>query len=421
MLILVLAVTLLGGIATMGLAAADRGGAVRVLGLTTSATATLVGLLTSGLLIWAHTATDTSQLARTLVWGASSFGDQHRFPARVIGAGGDIRPLGTGRSCGLDAIRTDGGLSLDEALAANSTTAFLVLDGSDLVHESYHNGSGPDDLQTSFSVAKSIVSALVGIAIDEGLIDGLDQPITALVGDLAEADPRFGDITIRHLLTMSSGLSFDDGGGPWDDPANTYHGTDLRRAAVSTPRIAGPPGTTFHYNDWNVILLGLAIEEASGTTIADYATTRLWQPMGAEADGSWSLDSVGSGFEKSFVGVNARARDFARFGLLVRDGGAFDGRAVVPPHFIDEATGTDATIGPARDYRYLWWIDESRQSFYANGDHGQFIYIDPQADVVIVRHGAGTGDLDWVGFLGRIAGIVERSRRPVGSGGGASC
>lgn len=142
---------------------------------------------------------------------------------------------------------------------------------------------------------------------------------------MAERDAGFGDITVQHLLTMSSGLSFDDGSSPWADPANTYHG-----AAITEPRVEGPPGVVFDYNDWNVILLGLVLERAAGMPVAEFMETRLWQPMGAEAEESWSLD---------------------------------------------------------RD----------------NGDHGQFIYVDPAAELVIVRHGWSPRAVDWVQLMGDLA------------------
>ena len=192
---------------------------------------------------------------------------------------------------------------------------------------------------------------------------------------------------------MSSGLSFDDGASPWADPANTYHGIDLRTAVLTKPGIVDSPGTVFHYNDWNVVLLGLILERSSGMTVSEYTETRLWQPMGAEAQGSWSLDSEQHGFEKMFVGVNGRAIDLAKLGWIYLNAGKNGSNQVVSAEWVDEATRTDTTTDPAADYQYLWWIDEANDAYFANGDHGQFIYVDPTAEVVIVRQGR-TGDFD---------------------------
>mgnify|MGYP001815781039 CR=1 FL=1 len=137
--------------------------------------------------------------------------------------------------------------------------------------------------------------------------------------------------------------------------------------------------------------------------VTDYAATRLWQPMGAEADGSWSLDSDRHRFEKMFVGLNARAIDFARFGWLYLNDGHNGDNQIISAAFVQEATRVDTTTDPAGEYQYLWWIDEARNSYYANGDHGQFIYVDPGADIVIVRNGTGIGNIDWIPLLGDIA------------------
>lgn len=367
----------------------------------------VAGLAATGMYVWARTSTDTSQLARALVWGESAVGDQDRFPAQVIEAGDDVAAFGRVEGDPLAEFRGRDGERLEQLLTNNQTTALIVLRGDDVLYEKYVNGSSRDTMQTSFSVAKSFTATLIGIAVGEGIIAGLDDPVTDYLPELVDRDERYTEITLRHLLTMSSGLSFDDGGGPWDDPANTYHGTDLRSAVLATPRIIGPPGEVFHYNDWNVIMLGVALERAAGMRVADYAATRVWQPMGAEADGSWSLDSERHRFEKMFVGLNARAIDFARFGWLYLNDGHNGRNQVIPAEFVHEATRVDTTTDPATDYQYLWWIDEARSAYYANGDHGQFIYVDPAADIVIVRNGTGIGNIDWIPLLGDIAEFVD--------------
>ncbi len=373
----------------------------------------VAGVTSVGVYVWALGATDNSQLARALVWGESSFGDQDRFPFRPMAAA--IEPVtfapadNSPVAAYIDATEDQ---PLEPLLESNETTAFIVLHGDDLLYEGYFNGSSRESVQTSFSVAKSFVATLVGIAVEEGSIESLDDPLTAYVPELTERADGFDDITVRHLLTMSSGLSFADGSSPWADPANTYHGTDLRSAATTKPRIDGPPGEVFDYNDWNVILLGLVLERAAGMPVAEFMETRLWQPMGAEAEGSWSLDSERHGFEKMFVGVNGRAIDFAKLGWLYLHEGRNGTRQVVPADFITEATRLDTTTDPAPEYQYLWWIDQDRSAFYANGDHGQFIYVDPATDLVIVRHGRSPGSVDWIRLMGELADWLARQVGP---------
>lgn len=366
-----------------------------------------VGLL--ALYGWARTATDSSQLARAIVWGESEFGDQFRFPSRPMAASDEPLSFPVSDAVAFDRYRNaERGTALGETLQSTGTTAFVVLHRGRLVYEGYFNGSSRDSLQTSFSVAKSFTATLVGAAVEDGVLGGLDDPVTRYLPELADRDRRFDEIELRHLLTMTSGLSFRDGSAPWDDPANTYHGTDLRTAAVTEPVIEGPPGELFHYNDWNVILLGMVLERATGSTVAEFAEGRLWQPMGAEGDGSWSLDRADDGLEKMFVGLNGQAIDFAKLGWLYLNHGRVGNEQVVSSDFVAEATSRDTSTDPAANYQYLWWIDEDNPgAYYANGDHGQFIYVDPDAEVVITRNGDGPGGLDWVRFLGELAQWID--------------
>jgi CubicO group peptidase (beta-lactamase class C family) len=300
------------------------------------AVAVLAGATWVGLAL----STSRSQLARSVVWGESDMDDHRRFPARPVAAGPDRfdfrRPAGgsdvpppgcAGSACGT----ATGGSSatLEQFLDASDTTAFLIVKGDTLLYEGYFNGAGHDSVQTSMSIAKSVLSALVGIAIGEGRIGSVDDPITRYVPELAERDPRFGQVTLRHLLSMTSGLRYEETGTPWGDDTATYYGPDLRALALKETEIAEAPGRRFHYNNFNP-LVGLALERATGTPVATYLERKLWQPLGMEADGSWSLDSEASGFEKMESGLNARAVDFARFGLLFAREGAWRGRQLVP-------------------------------------------------------------------------------------------
>jgi hypothetical protein len=183
--------------------------------------AVLVGAA-GGLFWWARTATDSSQFARALVWGESAYGDQHRFPSLVLRAPEDpvsFESVSDSPVAGYTSGSSD--LALEDLLENTDTTAFIVIHGDSLLYEGYFNDSIHEDVQTSFSVAKSFVATLVGIAIDEGSLPGLDEPMTRYVPELLERDARFGDITLRHLITMSSGLSFDDTSSPWGQTQRT--------------------------------------------------------------------------------------------------------------------------------------------------------------------------------------------------------
>ncbi|KAE8765542.1 serine hydrolase domain-containing protein [Georgenia thermotolerans] len=373
--------------------------------------ATVLAVVLAGTWTWAHLMIDRSTAARAIAWMDADTGDWRRFPARPVPAGPAplaLRdaPLPEGA---LDAVRLPrGATSLSGLLEDTGTTAFLVLHGDDVVVEQYLNGSSREATQTSFSVAKSFASTLVGIAIARGEIASLDEPVTTYVPELLARDERFADITLRDLVTMSSGLRYVEHSTPWSDDAVTYYSPDLRAAAIGA-EVVEAPGERWHYNNYNPLLIGLVLERATGRPVADYLAEELWQPMGAEADGSWSLDSEASGFEKMESGINGRARDFAALGYLFAHDGAVGGRQVVPADWVREATAKDVTTDPAAHYQYFWWVDTERPGrFYAMGNHGQFIYVDPATDVVVVRMGDryGLSHEEWPALLRDVADVV---------------
>jgi CubicO group peptidase (beta-lactamase class C family) len=361
--------------------------------------------------LWALAALDSSAVARAMVWRDADVGDWRRFPALPVPAGPrplELRP-GSLPEGVLDEVTLPSGDSedLDSLLERTGTQAFLVLRGDELVDERYLDGGGREATQTSFSVAKSILSTLVGIAVDRGEIGSLDDPVTAYVPELLDRDPDFARITLRSLITMSSGLRYEEQGLPWSDDSVTYYSPDLRATALSA-EIDQAPGLRWHYDNYNPLLVGLVLERATGTPVADYASEVLWQPMGAEADASWSADSEASGFPKMESGFNARAVDYARFGSLFAHEGRSGGRQVVPAAWVAEATARDTSADPAEHYQYWWWVDTEREGrFYAQGNKGQFVYVDPALDVVVVRMGREYGIDDWPAVLRDVADRVQ--------------
>jgi len=302
----------------------------------------------------------------------------------------------------------NGTARLDDVLHGTDTRAFVVVHQDRVVYQRYHGGSDPKTLQTSFSVAKSFVSALVGIAIDQGRIGSVDDPVTRYLPELAARDQRFRQITLRHLLTMSSGLRYEESSFPLPqgDDTSTYYGVDLRKEALEHTRIEQTPGHKWHYNNYNPLLLGLVLERATGMSVADFLASRLWRPLGAAGDASWSLDSKRSGFEKMESGLNATALDYARFGLLFLHGGEWNGRRIVSREWVRAATRTRTATDFPNPYGYFWWIDGKRPDrFYAFGNYGQYLYVDPRADVVVVRLGSdwGFGNEQWLGTFRAVA------------------
>jgi CubicO group peptidase (beta-lactamase class C family) len=372
-------------------------------------TIVLIGL---GVYVWAWMSTDTSMVARGIMWGDARYDDWKRYPSRAVQASDTPVHFAAEETEIFEDFPIDGH-PFEQYLESSNTTAFIVINDDSLLYEGYFNGSNRQATQASLSASKSFVSTLVGIAVEEGFIGSLDDPITTYVPELHLKDPRFEAISIRHLLMMSSGIRFvRDESDPFSDDFITSASPDLRAAALST-EIVGAPGQRFHYNDYNPLLLGIVLERATGMSVSTYLETRLWQPMGAEADGSWDMDSETSGFEKMSVGVNGRTIDLAKLGWLFLHDGKNGDQQVIPAGWIEDTTRPDSGFKDHRGdasvyYQNYWWIDTDNDAYFAEGNFCQFIYVYPSADLVLVRNGKDCGGAYWTGLLGDIAHEIER-------------
>jgi CubicO group peptidase (beta-lactamase class C family) len=351
---------------------------------------------------------------RVIWWNLADVNDYKRFPAQALETGpSDFAFQRSTDEAGVASVfeaqpEVD---RLDEFLAAQDTQAFLVIQDDAILYEKYWGGATRDSIVTSFSVAKSFVSALVGIAIDEGHIASVRDPITKYLRELAERDPQFSEITIEGLLRMSSGIRYQEFPFLTGDDAKTYYYPDLRALALQQTEVAGKPGAAFLYNNYHPLLLGLILERATGVPVAEYLQEKIWKPLGMEYPGSWSLDSTATGFPKMESGINARAIDFARFGRLYLNGGVWEGRQIVPAAWVAASTRMEPVADrrsyypeefdlPAAQlrYGYMWWgicRAEDDCDFAAEGNLGQLIYISPRSNLIIVKNSSGYGDLTW--------------------------
>jgi CubicO group peptidase (beta-lactamase class C family) len=303
---------------------------------------------------------------------------------------------------------------LDEFLEQTQTLAFIVIQDDAILYEKYFNGASRDSIVTSFSVAKAWNSALIGAAIGHGFIQSVDAPITDYLPELIERDPAFADITIRDLLRMSSGIKYEDTGDLDGDDAKTYYYHDLRQLALEETIVIDPPGSYWLYNNYHPLLLGMILERATGMPVADYLEAKIWQPIGMEFDGSWSLDS--RGFEKMESGINARAIDFAKFGRLYLNNGDWDGTQVLPADWVVQSTGPDTSpdsLFKGDSYYALMWEGrrrgESDYDYDAEGHHGQQIYVSPHKNLIIVRNGEAYGEFGqtWEAIFYQFASDIE--------------
>jgi CubicO group peptidase (beta-lactamase class C family) len=294
-------------------------------------------------------------------------------------------------------------VALDKLLESTGTHAFIVIKDGKLLDERYLNGYQRDSICISRSVAKSFTSALVGIAIDEGYIKSVDDPIVNYLPELK--DRGFDTITIRNLLTMGSGIRYRIAEMPWDEDALYFFYPNLREMLLYDMEIAEPPGQSFHYTDFNVGLLAIIVERTTHRTLSDYLQEKIWKPTGMEYPATWSLDSEADGFELSHVALNARAIDFAKFGQLFLANGNWNGKQIISQGWVTESTSPDQndrrpwqTYPEWADaggyYKYYWWGNSRAAGDYnyeAVGRWGQFIFVAPKANVVIVRTAGNLG------------------------------
>jgi CubicO group peptidase (beta-lactamase class C family) len=298
------------------------------------------------------------------------------------------------------------------------TTGLIIVQDDTILLERYERGHAPAGHHIAWSVSKSFVSALFGIAVEEGHIPDIMAPVTDYLPELEGSG--YDGVPIKHVLQMSSGVGFnEDYGDPFSDinrmgPSMAL-GSLLDFAA--TLERARPPGTLQHYVSVDTQVLGTILVRATGQDLAAYASEKLWQPLGMEFDAVWLLD--GTGMEWAFGGLNASLRDFARFGWLYLNGGSRNGKQIVPEAWVRASVTPDAPHlmpGPKPDssnemgYGYQWWIpSEPDGDFMALGVYGQTIYVDPKNRLVIVKNSVDR-DFQKNGFEnGRIALALWRT------------
>ena len=304
----------------------------------------------------------------------------------------------------------------EEGLAKSKTVAFLVIRNDTLLYEKYFNKYNESSWVNSFSVAKSFVSTLVGIAIDEGLIESVDDPIGKYVPQLGS---EYGAVSIRHVLEMRSGVEYKEAYySPFSDAAVDYYGLNIKKRYPKF-KLSKQPDTFFQYRSINTQILAEAVENASGKKISEYLEEKIWIPLGMESPASWSIDNKKDSTMKAFCCINATARDFAKFGLLFLNEGNWNGKQIVSKEWVREATTFDK---PKNNfiYTYQWWTNRSYDSlgtpdfdvtqmhdtityqdqeyyrypdedFMADGHLGQYIYVNPDQKIVIVRLGKKSG------------------------------
>lgn len=302
------------------------------------------------------------------------------------------------------------------------TVAFVIIKDSALLFEQYWEDYSPRSHSNSFSMAKSIVSLAIGCAIDDGFIKNVDQPVNDFYPEFKGYNGKA--LTLRHLLTMSAGVDFDEAySSPFSPTTKLYYGDDLQQIALGMKEIE-EPGIHFIYQSGVTQLLALIVEKATGENISSYVSRKLWTPLNAEEDALWSLDKK-DGIEKAYCCFNSNARDFARFGQLILNKGNWNGKQLVSESYIKEATTPDTNLifkeynETNHCYGFQFWhlTYKGMEIPYMRGILGQYVFAIPELNAVVVRLGHKRSDTrtaqhypdDIDTWLGTAIEIIQKS------------
>ena len=307
--------------------------------------------------------------------------------------------------------------NLDSFLLETHTTAFLAIRNDTILYESYFNGHDRNTPCKAFSASKNVISSLIGIAINEGHIKSVDDPLGKYIPELE--DENLQEVTIRDCLMLTSGIKSDKGEiFPWNDKVKIYYSPDLRKL------IAGMKSTNkakkeFNIEEYSPTVLGMVLERATGVSITEYTEKKIWGKLGMEHNALWVTDSKKNRFEVVNSGLVATPVDLAKFGRLFLNNGLYNNTPIIPESWIKYSTVPDTLSlsfwknvnyynGQDVYFNSMWWglrKTETDFDFSANGHFGQRIYVAPSKNILILRFGTKSGDIDWTSF---ISTLVEK-------------
>lgn len=344
------------------------------------------------------------KLVRFVVYNFADINDHKKFPSRKVEKQQEVFRFyhAINPRVPKKATLPDGkAIDFSTFLSSNKTVAFLIIQNDSILYESYFSGYDSSSVVPSFSVAKSVTSILIGCAIDDGYIKSVDEPITNYLPQLLKNGLE--KVTIKHLLNMTSGIRFNESYvNPFGHAASFYYGTNLDKE-ILTLKLENTPGKVFHYNSGNTQLLGHVLAKAlNGKSISQYLQEKIWQPMHMEFDASWSTDRK-NGIEKTFCCLNTRARDFAKIGRLFLNKGNWNGKQIVSQKWVEESVILTDSKDRIDYYQYQWWLPTPNGDFMAQGILGQYIYVNPAKNMIIVRLGKDEGDPNWTDFFVTLA------------------
>ncbi len=294
----------------------------------------------------------------------------------------------------------------EKYLEVQNSVAFIVIHKDSIVYEKYLQEYQANSTVASFSMAKSITSILIGCALEDYFIEDINDPVSKYVPDLNKNG--WEKVTVLHVMHMTSGVKFNESyWNPFGEAGQFYYGENLDKQTKNL-QIVREPGTSFEYVSGNSQLLGLILKGAfdraeklgwkntsPNKSVTQYAQDNLWDPLGMQYDASWSTDDKTHQTEKTFCCLNAKPIDFAKIGTLYLHKGNWFGYQILDSNWIAKSTAIDTTQGSAWYYQYQWWLPSPDGDFMAHGILGQYIYVNPEKQLVIVRLGKSEGNADW--------------------------
>lgn len=277
----------------------------------------------------------------------------------------------------------------------NGTIAYVIIKNDSIWFENYYDGFNEDSQSNSFSMAKSYVSGLMGKALMEGYIKSLDQPVSDFLPTFNEG--LAAKMKVGHLSSMASGTTWDERYySPLSIVTRAYFDDDLEKVMLGL-KMEKEPGKSFKYSSGDTQMLAMVIEKATGKKLYNYLTESFWKPLGCENPTIWQVDSEGHDLVKAYCCIASNAKDFARFGKLYKDHGKWNGKQILDSAFVAKSL---KPVYPDGDvYGYGWWLKsiEDKNFFMMRGHLGQYVIVEPNDNVIIVRLGHSKGDNNAVG------------------------
>ncbi|WP_075602049.1 serine hydrolase domain-containing protein [Saccharicrinis aurantiacus] len=329
-----------------------------------------------------------SYLKNAVIYLFPGIDDYTIFSNRKIEIGNKVRPWKTADNYNKLKLKK----KERETLENYKSIAYLIIKNDSILYEEYWDNYSNSSLSNSFSAAKSVVGLLIGAAIDDGYIKSIDQKVGEFIPEFN--NPPNDKLKIKHLLTMSSGSNWDESyTSPTSLTTQAYYGNNIT-GLVSDLKITDVPGKYFSYKSGDTQLLSLVLKNATEKSLSDYASEKLWKPLGCEREALWSLDK-NNGTEKAYCCLNSNARDFAKIGELVLKDGLINNKQIISKDFIQSATSPANYLidsddnKPVNHYGYQWWIinHEGDKIPYARGILGQYIFVLKKENAIVVRLG----------------------------------